>query len=68
MDLPDEPQNLGSILDDCKKALEHQVRTGKYLFYKFLKRFKQFTISFFCSKYPKLRTKHSILNNFKIQV
>ena len=29
MDLPDEPQNLGSILLDCKKALDNQVRTGK---------------------------------------
>jgi len=28
MDLPDEPQNLGTILDDCKKALVNQVRTA----------------------------------------
>lgn len=33
MDLPDEPQNLGSILSDCKKALDNQVRTGKFKFF-----------------------------------
>ena len=30
MELPEQPQNLGAILDDCKKALDHQVPTGKW--------------------------------------
>lgn len=30
MDIPEEPMNLGAILTDCKKALDNQVRTGKF--------------------------------------
>ena len=28
--LPETPRNLQQILSDCKHALNHQVKTGKY--------------------------------------